>query len=103
MNSRRAPIRSMRTGASALCLATLLVGCGTLPSLLPTNRIVVACPVELQYQPRRSLPSLPSPLTNDGLAEFALSLVVQIRQGWAQAEQARNDCYEWERSQGVKR
>ena len=102
MKPRPGRTQPMLTGVSAWCLAMLLSGCATLPSLLPTSRIVVACPPELQYQPRRSFPPLADPLTNDGLAEFALSLIVQVRREWAAADQAASDCNEYLRTQGLK-
>lgn len=100
----REPKRTLSTlcGVSLAYLLMLLAGCGTLPSLLPTSRVVVSCPPELGYRPVKVFPPLPEPLTNRGLEEFALSLVVQIRQTWAAVEQSQNDCAEWLRSQGVK-
>lgn len=92
----------MRYGASSLCLILWLSGCATLPSLLPTNRVVVSCPAELQYQPTRAFPQISEPLTNQSLEEFALLLIVQIRREWNKADQAASDCREWLRSQQPK-
>lgn len=101
MRERRT-ILHIAYGVSSLCLALLLSGCASMPNLLPTTRVVIACPPELQYRPLRQFPPIPEVFTNGSLEEFVLSLIVQMRQEWKAIDQARSDCETWLRGQGWK-
>ena len=90
-------------GVRLACLSLLLAGCAAMPNLLPTNRVLLTCPAELQYSPRRYFPPIPlGPLTNQFLDDYAGLLIVQLRQEWKRFDQAQSDCAEWMKGQGWK-
>ena len=95
--------RNSRIGALPLSLLLLLSGCASAPSLLPQQRLVVACPAHLVWAPSRQLPILPDPLTNRGLIEFAESLLDQLLAEWTEADRVAGDCRAWLKEQGAKR
>ncbi len=91
----------MRNGVILLCLNLLLTACASTPNLLPPQRVVVACPAELQYHPSKVFPPVPKGrLTNRQLEEYVLSLIAQVRQEWEAVEQANSDCTNWLKGQG---
>lgn len=91
---------NMRCGVRLACLALLLSGCAGQSNLLPTNRLVLSCPLELQYQIPQGFPAVPT--TNLGLEEFAGLLVIQIRRERRNVAQSQSDCEVWLREQGLK-
>lgn len=101
---KRARKRTLNTacGVSSACLCMWLTSCASAPNLLPSQRVVVACPAELQYRPVRQFPPLPMPLLNRGLQDFVDALLDQLEETWARVEQSNNDCAKWLKGQGLK-
>ena len=94
--------RNSRIGAQLLSLCLLLTGCASAPTLLPQQRVVVACPAHLVWHPARQLPILPDPLTNRGLLEFADGLLDLLEAQWTEADRIAGDCRTWLKEQGAK-
>ena len=99
MWSVKRSIRSLKRGAILLSLCSLLSACGTMQSLLPQQRVIVACPESLVWHPSRQLPILPDPLTNRGLIDFAENLLDQLLAEWTEADRLASDCRAWLKKQ----
>lgn len=95
-------IRNYVIGALLPFLSLLLSACASAPSLLPQQRLVVACPPHLVWSPARQLPILPDPLTNRGLLEFADGLLDLLEAQWTEADRIAGDCRTWLKEQGAK-
>ena len=94
--------QSTRAGVLSLCLIGTLNGCASMQSLLPQQRVVIACPDNLRYRSTLPLPPIPRPLTNLGLREYAESLLDYLAAERKANNEAAEDCRAWLVLQGYK-